>query len=48
MPYIMQDLGQGIVEYAFIFVLVIIVLIVMLVMFGVHVGDLYSNIISSI
>lgn len=40
--------GQGLLEYAFILVLVAIVVIVLLVLLGPAVGNLYSEIVSNI
>lgn len=41
------DEGQGLVEYAFIIVLVAIVIIVVLVALGPSVGNLYSDVIDT-
>jgi len=40
--------GQGLVEYALLILLVGLAVIIMLALFGAGVGNLYSNIISSI
>lgn len=40
--------GQGITEYALIFVFVIILLIVLLSIFGQQLGDIYSHIVAEI
>jgi pilus assembly protein Flp/PilA len=40
--------GQGLVEYALILMLVAIVVVVILAVLGPAVGNLYSNVISSI
>jgi len=39
--------GQGLVEYAFIIILVAILVIVMLALFGSGVGNMFSNIIAN-
>jgi pilus assembly protein Flp/PilA len=39
--------GQGLVEYAFIIILVAILVIVMLALFGAGVGNMFSNIIAN-
>jgi pilus assembly protein Flp/PilA len=39
--------GQGLVEYAFIIILVAILVIVMLALFGSGVGNMFSNVISN-
>jgi len=39
--------GQGLVEYAFIIILVAILVIVMLALFGSGVGNMFSNIITN-
>lgn len=40
--------GQGLTEYALIFVFVVILLIVLLTIFGTQLGDIYSNIVAHI
>lgn len=40
--------GQGLVEYAMIFVLVVLVVMIVLLLLGPAVGNMYSNIISNI
>lgn len=40
--------GQGLTEYALIFVLVIIILIVLLSIFGQELGNLYSSIVADL
>ncbi len=40
--------GQGLVEYALILVLVSLVAIIILVLFGQDIGNVYSNIVSSL
>ena len=41
-------LGQGLVEYALILVLVAIIVLVVLALFGNAVGNMYSNVIANI
>jgi pilus assembly protein Flp/PilA len=48
MDHLEKNQGQGLVEYALILVLVAIVVIIVLALFGPFVGQLYSNIVSSI
>jgi pilus assembly protein Flp/PilA len=48
MPLIRADGGQGLVEYAFILVLVAILVMVILVLLGPAVGNLYSQVITSV
>ena len=48
MLFLPAEDGQGLVEYALILLLVSLVVIVALVMFGPAIGNLYSNIVSSI
>jgi Flp pilus assembly pilin Flp len=43
-----REKGQGLVEYAFILVLVVLLLIVLLWIFGDQLGATYSNIIDTI
>ncbi len=40
--------GQGITEYALIFVFVVIIMIVLLSIFGQELGDIYSHIVAEI
>jgi uncharacterized RDD family membrane protein YckC len=40
--------GQGLAEYAIIFILVVIVVIVLVWIFGIGVGNMFSNVIESI
>jgi hypothetical protein len=40
--------GQGLAEYAIIFVLVVIIVIVLVWIFGVGVGNMFSNVIERI
>jgi pilus assembly protein Flp/PilA len=40
--------GQGLVEYAFIIILVAILVIVMLALFGSGVGNMFSTVVSNI
>jgi len=44
----MKERGQGLVEYALILVLVAVVVIVVLALLGPAVGNIFSNIMSSI
>lgn len=48
MLFLPREEGQGLVEYALILVLVALVVIVVLVLLGPAVGNMYSNIVSSI
>jgi len=43
-----SELGQGLAEYAFLFVLVVIVVIVTLQLFGISVLDMYEYILSEL
>jgi Flp pilus assembly pilin Flp len=43
-----KEKGQGLLEYAFIIVLVVLVVIVMLTIFGPAVGRMYSNVIDMV
>ncbi len=43
-----REPGQGLVEYALIMLLVAIIVIVVLALFGPAIGNLYTNIVSSI
>lgn len=40
--------GQGLVEYAIILILVVVVVLVLLAFFGTGVGDMFSNVVSTI
>lgn len=42
------QVGQGLVEYAMILVLVAVMVIIILAMFGTGVGNMFSNIVSNI
>lgn len=48
MYFVLKEKGQGLVEYALIFVLVIVLVLVLLYLFGPAVGSMYSNIIATI
>lgn len=48
MLYAPKEEGQGLVEYALILVLVAVVVIVILALLGPAVGNVFSNIVSSI
>lgn len=43
-----DERGQGLVEYAFILVLVTLIVLVILVLFGQAVGNMFSNVVSGI
>ncbi len=43
-----QEVGQGMLEYAMIIVLVAIVVMIFMIIFGNSVGQMYSNIVSSV
>lgn len=43
-----QESGQGLVEYALIFILVVVIVIVLVYIFGGAVGNMYSNVIDNI
>lgn len=45
MHFYLSEKGQGLVEYAMIFILVIVVVIVLLYLLGPAVGNMYSNVI---
>ena len=47
MPHLLE-IGQGLVEYAIIFVLVVVIVLVLLAIFGTGVGNMFSNVISTI
>ena len=40
--------GQGLVEYAFLLVLVALIVMIMLILFGQSLGNLFSNIVASL
>lgn len=40
--------GQGLVEYAIILILIVVLVLVLLAFFGTSVGDMFSNVISTI
>lgn len=40
--------GQGLTEYALIFVFVVLIMIVLLTIFGTQLGDIYSEIVAHI
>jgi pilus assembly protein Flp/PilA len=48
MLFSLKEKGQGLVEYALIFILVIILVLVLLYLFGPAVGNMYSTIIDTI
>ena len=48
MLYMPREEGQGLVEYALILVLVAVVVIVILALLGPAIGNIFSNIISSL
>ena len=48
MMYLPSEGGQGLIEYALILVLVAIVVIVILSLLGPAIGNIFSNIVSSI
>jgi pilus assembly protein Flp/PilA len=48
MLYLPREEAQGLVEYALIIVLVAVVVLVLVAVFGPSLGNMYSNIISSI
>ncbi len=43
-----EEVGQGLVEYALILILVAIVVLALLIIFGPAVGNMFSNVISNI
>jgi pilus assembly protein Flp/PilA len=43
-----NERGQGLVEYAFILILVAMIVLVVLVVFGAAVGNMFSNVVSGI
>lgn len=45
MHFYPSEKGQGLVEYAMIFILVIVVVIVLLYLLGPAVGNMYSNVV---
>jgi pilus assembly protein Flp/PilA len=48
MLYLPREEGQGLVEYALILVLVAVVVIVILALLGPAIGNIFSNIVSSL
>jgi len=48
MLYMPREEGQGLVEYALILVLVAVVVIVILALLGPSIGNIFSNIVSSL
>lgn len=48
MLYHPHERGQGLVEYAFILILVAVVVVLILTVFGGQVGNLYSSVINVI
>ncbi|GAP14482.1 Flp/Fap pilin component [Longilinea arvoryzae] len=48
MLFYVSEKGQGLVEYALIFVLVVVLAILLLVLFGSGVGNMYSNITNTV
>ncbi|HVO42843.1 MAG TPA: Flp family type IVb pilin [Aggregatilineales bacterium] len=48
MLYLPREEGQGLVEYALILVLVAVVVIVILALLGPSIGNIFSNIVSSL
>ena len=40
--------GQGLVEYALLFVFIVLVVIILLTIFGPQLGNIYSNIIDNL
>ncbi|MCC7452379.1 MAG: Flp family type IVb pilin, partial [Anaerolineae bacterium] len=46
--YLPREEGQGLVEYALILVLVAVVVIVILALLGPAIGNIFSNIVSSL
>lgn len=40
--------GQGLVEYALLFILVVLVILIVFLLFGQGVGNLYSNIVLNV
>ena len=48
MIYMPREEGQGLVEYALILVLVAVVVIVILALLGPSIGNIFSNIVSSL
>ena len=48
MPLILQEQGQGLVEYALILVLVAVIVIVILALVGPAVGNVFSHILKPI
>lgn len=48
MLYLPREEGQGLVEYALILVLVAVVVIVILALLGPSIGNIFSNIVSTL
>lgn len=48
MQYFPRENGQGLVEYALILVLVAVVVIVILALLGPAIGNIFSNIVSTL
>ncbi len=48
MIYMPREEGQGLVEYALILVLVAVVVIVILALLGPSIGNIFSNIVSTL
>jgi pilus assembly protein Flp/PilA len=48
MLYLPREEGQGLVEYALILVLVAVVVIVILALLGPAIGNIFSNIVTSL
>jgi len=48
MLYMPREEGQGLVEYALILVLVAVVVIVILALLGPSIGNIFSNIVSTL
>lgn len=46
--YILQEDGQGLVEYGLILVLIVVVVIVALVLLGPTVGNMFSNVVEGV
>ena len=48
MLFVVRESGQGLVEYAFILVLIAVVVIVILALVGPAIGNIFSNIVAAI
>ncbi|MFQ5611169.1 MAG: pilus assembly protein [Anaerolineae bacterium] len=48
MLYLLQEEGQGLVEYALILVLVAVVVIAILLLMGPIIGNAFSNVVASL